>query len=107
MNRTGAIGLGATVGELRAPLDKLPADMPIVVRAPDGVCGAIVNAGVDTFTDESGHQRDIFAIEVSDDPNFVRAEDERRKGSGSTSTDAKAEPGHPKPTAPRRRRSRP
>jgi hypothetical protein len=107
MNRTGATGLGATVGELRAMLDKLPADMPIVVRAPDGVCGAIVNAGVDTFDDEDGRLRDIFAIDISDDPDFVRAEDERRKGSGPARTEAKTEPGHPKPTAPRRRRSRP
>ena len=83
MNRSGAIGLGATVGELRAALDKLPADMAIVVRGPDGVAGAIWNSGPDTGCDEhiDGTVIEFFAIEVSDEPDFVRAEDDRRRGS--------------------------
>lgn len=75
MDRRGAAGLGVTVGELRALIAKLPATMRIVVRAPDGVHAAIWNAGVDTLDADSP---EILALEVSDDPAFVKAEDERR-----------------------------
>jgi hypothetical protein len=79
--------LGATVGELKAALNKLPAEMTIVVRAPDGVVGAIWNAGPDTgcVEDEDGNAGEFFAIEISDDPAFLRAEDERRRGGQSSS----------------------